>query len=50
VERAVLRGLGVERHVFEPAAAREQVVPQRVLLEAQRRREEDARLSEAGLL
>lgn len=43
VEQAVLRGLGVERLAFEPTAAREQVVPERVrrqqqLAEAERER------------
>ena len=39
VEAAVLRGLGVDRLPFAPTADREQVVPQRVL--DQRRRERD---------
>jgi hypothetical protein len=50
VERGVLRGLGVDRYPFVPAAAREEVVPERVRLEAERQEEEERRLSAAGLL
>ncbi len=38
VERAILRGLGVSRLDFSPTAAREQVVPERVRLQAERDR------------
>jgi hypothetical protein len=50
VERGVLRGLGAPSYRFEPAGPREEVVPERVLREAERRREEDRRLNAAGLL
>jgi hypothetical protein len=36
VERAVLRGLGVERLDFRPTGPREQVVPERVRLQTER--------------
>lgn len=50
VERGVLRGLGVDRYSFAPTALREEVVPERVLREAERQRAEERRLSAAGLL
>jgi len=48
VERAVLRALGVERLDYRPAAARESVVPERVLRQQRMEREEQARLAEAS--
>jgi ectoine hydroxylase-related dioxygenase (phytanoyl-CoA dioxygenase family) len=48
VERAVLRALGVERLDYEPTAAREDVVPERVLRQERMREEEQARLAEAA--
>jgi hypothetical protein len=45
VERAVLRGLGVSRYEFTPAAAREHVVPERVRRQARMKLEEAARLA-----
>jgi hypothetical protein len=45
VERAVLRGLGVERYEFTPTAPREEVVPERVLRQARMKAEEEARLA-----
>ncbi|HEX6471805.1 MAG TPA: phytanoyl-CoA dioxygenase family protein [Streptosporangiaceae bacterium] len=45
VERAVLRGLGVERHEFRPLAPRESVVPERVRRQARMKAEEQARLA-----
>jgi hypothetical protein len=45
VERAVLRGLGVDRHEFRPTAPREEVVPERVLRQARMKAEEQARLA-----
>jgi hypothetical protein len=45
VERAVLRGLGVDRLEFRPTGPREQVVPERVRLQAERDRAEEARLA-----
>ena len=50
VERGVLRGLAVDRYAFVPTAPREDVVPERVLREAERQREEERRLEAAGLL
>jgi hypothetical protein len=47
VERAVLRGLGVERLDFVPAAPRESVVPERVRKQRAREVAEDARLAAA---
>jgi hypothetical protein len=44
VERAVLRGLGVDRLDFVPTAPRESVVPARVRREQERAAAEDARL------
>ena len=45
VERAVLRGLGVERLEFTPTAPREEVVPERVRRQARMKAEEAARLA-----
>jgi Phytanoyl-CoA dioxygenase (PhyH) len=45
VERAVLRGLGVDRLDFVPAAPRENVVPERVSRQRARAVAEDARLA-----
>jgi hypothetical protein len=47
VERAVLRGLGVERLDYRPAAPREDVVPERVRRQERMREQEEARLAEA---
>jgi hypothetical protein len=47
VERAVLRGLGVERLDFVPVAPRENVVPERLRREQERAAAENARLSAA---
>jgi Phytanoyl-CoA dioxygenase (PhyH) len=49
VERAVLRGLGVERLDFAPTSPRERVVPQRVRDQEARARAEDERLATTGL-
>ena len=48
VERAVLRGLGVARLDYRPAAPREDVVPERVRRQERMREEEQARLAEAA--
>jgi phytanoyl-CoA dioxygenase PhyH len=48
VERAVLRALGVERLGYRPAAAREDVVPERVRRQERMREAEEARLAEAA--
>jgi hypothetical protein len=48
VERAVLRALGVQRLDYRPTAARESVVPERVLLQQRMGEEEQARLAEAS--
>ncbi len=48
VERAVLRGLGVERLDFRPAGPREAVVPERVARQRQMLEAERARLAAAG--
>ncbi len=45
VERAVLRGLGVERFDFQPTAPREAIVPERVKIQQRMREEELARLA-----
>jgi hypothetical protein len=45
VERAVLRGLGVDRLDFAPAGPREKVVPERVRRQQARAAAEDARLA-----
>jgi hypothetical protein len=47
VERAVLRALGVERFAFRPTREREQVVPERVLLQQRMAAEEQVRLAAA---
>jgi hypothetical protein len=47
VERAVLRGLGVDRLDFVPAAPREDVVPERVRKQRAREVAENARLAAA---
>lgn len=48
VERAVLRGLGVERLAFRPTAPRERVVPERVTRQQTMLAEEQARLAAAA--
>lgn len=48
VERAILRGLGVDRLDFVPAAPRESVIPDRVRKQQARAAEENARLAAAG--
>jgi hypothetical protein len=45
VERAVLRGLGVDRLDFVPASPRENVVPERVRKQRARAVAENARLA-----
>ncbi|HEY6737322.1 MAG TPA: hypothetical protein VI076_00585 [Actinopolymorphaceae bacterium] len=45
VERAVLRGLGVERFPFRPTRERERVVPERVRRQERMKAEEAARLA-----
>jgi hypothetical protein len=45
VERAVLRGLGVDRLDFAPAAPRESIVPERVRRQREREAAENARLA-----
>lgn len=47
VERAILRGLGVDRLDFLPAAPRESVIPDRVRRQQARAAEENARLAAA---
>jgi ectoine hydroxylase-related dioxygenase (phytanoyl-CoA dioxygenase family) len=47
VERAVLRGLGVDRLDFVPAAPRQGLVPERVRRQQARSAAEEARLAEA---
>jgi hypothetical protein len=47
VEQAILRGLGVDRLDFVPAAPREDVVPERIRLQQARTAAEDARLAAA---
>ena len=44
----MLRGLGVERLVYRPAAPREDVVPERVRRQERMREQEEARLAEAA--
>jgi hypothetical protein len=44
-ERAVLRGLGVDRLDFAPTAQRQEVVPQRVIDQLARSRAEEERLT-----
>jgi hypothetical protein len=48
VERAVLRGLGVDRYSFVPGGPREQLVPERVRLQATRKQAELDRLATGG--
>lgn len=48
VERAVLHALGVDRLDYRPAAAREGVIPERVLRQQRMARAEQARLAEAS--
>jgi hypothetical protein len=48
VERAVLRALGVQRLDYRPTAARESVVPERVLRQQRTSEEEQARLAQAS--
>jgi len=48
VERAVLRGLGVESLDFAPGVPRERVVPERERVQAKMRAEEAARLAGVG--
>jgi hypothetical protein len=45
VERAVLHALGVERLDYRPAAARQSIVPERVLQQQRMSEEEQARLA-----
>jgi hypothetical protein len=45
IERAVLRGLGVDRYEFWPTAARERVVPERVRRQERMKAAERARLA-----
>lgn len=49
VERAVLRGLGVDRFEFTPTAPRERLVPQREVVQQTMLRQERERLAAAGL-
>lgn len=46
VERAVLNGLGVDRHVFRATAERESIIPDRVRRQRERDADEAARLQE----
>jgi hypothetical protein len=48
VERAVLRGLGVDRYAFTPAGPRERIVPERVRRQERMKRAEQARLAAAA--
>jgi hypothetical protein len=48
VERAILHGLGVDRYSFTPTAKRQQLVPQRIALQAAMKEKERARLAAAG--
>ncbi|MBW3623343.1 MAG: hypothetical protein KY468_08035 [Armatimonadetes bacterium] len=45
VERAVLRGLGVDRLDYRPTGQRERIVPERVRRQQQMLEEEKARLA-----
>jgi hypothetical protein len=45
VERAVLRGLGVESYAFTPTAPREEIVPERVRRQRAMKLDEDRRLA-----
>jgi hypothetical protein len=47
VERAVLRALGVDRYTFTATAAREEIVPERVLRQRAMKLDEDRRLAAA---
>ncbi|MEX0885716.1 MAG: phytanoyl-CoA dioxygenase family protein [Phycisphaeraceae bacterium] len=47
VERAGLRGLGVERYAFVPTGERETFVPERVLRQRERMEQEKARLAQS---
>jgi hypothetical protein len=49
VERAILRGLGVDRLDFAPTGPRENVVPERVRRQQARAAAEDARLAASEL-
>ena len=49
VERAVLRGLGVDRYEFAAQGPRERLVPERVAIQESMKRAELERLSAAGL-
>ncbi len=49
VERAILRGLGVERLDFVPQSSRERIVPERVRRQQKMLEEEKARLSAVGI-
>jgi len=48
VERAVLRGLGVDRHPFTPTAEREELTPPRILRQQRMMAEEQTRLAASG--
>lgn len=48
IERAILRGLGVDRLDFVPTAPREEIVPDRLLKQQARAAEENARLAARG--
>ena len=48
VERAVLRGLGVERLDFQPTSPRRKIVPERERIQQKMREEEAARLAQAA--
>ncbi len=48
VERAILRGLGVERYEFTTARARQRLGPARVAAQGKLEQEEAARLAKAG--
>ena len=45
VEKAILRGLGVERYEFNATAPREKVVPERVRRQERMKAEESRRLA-----
>jgi hypothetical protein len=45
VERAVLRGLGVDRYTFTPTAPRERITPERVRRQERMKAEERRRLA-----
>lgn len=48
VERAVLRGLGVERYDFQPTAERRRITPERVKRQQELKAQEQARLAARG--